>query len=205
MTLQLSTIELGPWPMNSYVISSPDDHTCAIVDPGAEAEKILAAIAGKTIAGILVTHSHPDHIGALDVVKRTTGAPVLAHPAEASAMSVRIDSPLSDGEIITVGDGELRAIHTPGHTSGMMCFDIGDERILVGDTIFVGGPGRTWSAEDFAIPMRTMEEVVFRWSNQTQFFPGHGPAGIIGKERSAYQSFIEKGWSPELYGDITWA
>jgi glyoxylase-like metal-dependent hydrolase (beta-lactamase superfamily II) len=204
MTLILSSMELGPWPMNSYIISSPDNHTCVIVDPGAEADKIFAAVAGKNIAGILVTHAHPDHIGALDEVKSATGAPVYAHPAESSSIAINIDSPLSDGALIAIGDGRLRAIHTPGHTPGMMCFDIGDERILVGDTIFVGGPGRTWSVADFAMTIRTMQEVVFRWPDQTRFFPGHGPAGRIGAERAEFQAFLEKGWSHGVYGDITW-
>ena len=198
-------MEVGPWPMNSYIVSSPDSHTCVIVDPGAEPGKILAAVSGKNTVGILVTHAHPDHIGAIGEVRRTTGAPVYAHPAESSALPINIDSPLSDGDLITVGDRILRAIYTPGHTPGMMCFDIGDDRILVGDTIFVGGPGHTSSTADFSTTMRTMQEIVFRWPDQTRFFPGHGPAGRIGTERSEFQTFLEKGWSQEEYGDITWA
>ena len=198
-------MELGPWPMNSYIVSSPDSHTCVIVDPGAEPGKILAAVSGKNTVGILVTHAHPDHIGAIGEVKCATGAPVYAHPAESSALTINIDSPVSNGDLITVGDGKLRVIHTPGHTPGMICFDIGDDRILVGDTIFVGGPGRTWSASDFSMTMRTMQEIVFGWSDQTRFFPGHGPAGIIGAERSEFQAFLEKDWSQGVYGDITWA
>ena len=198
-------MELGPWPMNSYIVSSPDSQTCVIVDPGAEPGKILAAVSGKNTVGILVTHAHPDHIGAIVEVKSATGAPVYAHPTESSALTINIDSPLSNGDFITVGDGKLTAIHTPGHTPGMMCFDIGDDRILVGDTVFVGGPGRTWSAADFSMTMRTMQKIVFRWPDQTRFFPGHGPAGIIGAERSEFQAFLKKDWSQGVYGDITWA
>ena len=204
MTLILSTMELGPWPMNSYIVSSADRLTGVIVDPGAEAEVILAAVAGINIIGILVTHAHQDHIGALKEVKSSAGAPIYAHPAESSAIPIDIDSPLSDGDLIHIGDAKLRAIHTPGHTPGMMCFDIGDERILVGDTIFVGGPGRTWSAADFGTTMNTMQEIVFKWPDRTRFFPGHGPAGTIGVEQTKFQTFVEQVWSPELFGDITW-
>jgi glyoxylase-like metal-dependent hydrolase (beta-lactamase superfamily II) len=82
--------------------------------------------------------------------------------------------------------------------------DLGDGRILVGDTIFVGGPGKTWSSDEFATTMRTMQEIVFKWPDETRFYPGHGPSGTIGAERPAFESFVARGWSSKLYGDVTW-
>ena len=96
------------------------------------------------------------------------------------------------------------AIHAPGHTPGMTCFDLGDGRIIVGDTVFVGGPGKTWSSEEFTQQMKTMQEIIFAWSDKTEFFPGHGPNGIIGNERPAFEAFLKRGWSPDLFGDVTW-
>jgi hydroxyacylglutathione hydrolase len=98
----------------------------------------------------------------------------------------------------------VRAVHTPGHTQGMTSLDLRDGRVLVGDTLFVGGPGRTWSPEDFATTMRTLQDILFTWPDETVFYPGHGAHGTIGAERSAFEAFVERGWSSGLYGDVTW-
>ena len=74
----------------------------------------------------------------------------------------------------------------------------------MGDTVFVGGPGRTWSPADFTVTMQTMQNIVFQWSDETKFFPGHGPSGIIGKERPAFEAFTARGWSDDLEGDVSW-
>jgi glyoxylase-like metal-dependent hydrolase (beta-lactamase superfamily II) len=106
--------------------------------------------------------------------------------------------------VIPVGNLNLKVIHTPGHTAGQCCFNLGDGRVVVGDTIFVGGPGRTWSPEDFDTTMRTMQQIVFQWPDETQFFPGHGPSGSIGQERPAFEAFVTRGWPEDLEGDVTW-
>jgi glyoxylase-like metal-dependent hydrolase (beta-lactamase superfamily II) len=204
MPAKLLKKEVGPWPMNTYLIVDEDAGASAIVDPGAEADKILALAEGTRVEKILITHGHFDHVDALEEVKSTTGAPVYLHPAEAEKFGLPYDVPLSHDQSIPVGDLRVRTIHTPGHTPGMTCFDLGDGRIIVGDTIFVGGPGKTWSPEEFAATMRTMRAVVFQWPDETTFYPGHGPSGKIGEERPAFESFVARGWPAGLYGDVTW-
>ena len=204
MPLKLITNNVGPWPMNSYLVVDADTHVSAIIDPGADPTAILASAVETRIEAILITHGHPDHVSALAEVKAVAQAPVYLNPLEAQEFNLDYDHPLEDGQVISIGNSKLTAIHTPGHTPGMISIDLMDGRILVGDTIFVGGPGKTWSAEDFAATMRTMQEIVFAWSDKTHFYPGHGPSGSIGQERPAFEAFVQRGWSPDLYGDVTW-
>lgn len=204
MTTKLIKKVVGLWPMNSYILIDEDTQTSAIVDPGAEPEVLLSEIRDTQVAAILITHGHQDHTSALGEVKATTKAPIYINPGEAESFKLPMDIPLLDGQTIPIGNLGLHAIHTPGHTPGMTCLDLGDGRILVSDTIFVGGPGKTWSREDFAITMRTMQEIVFAWPDKTRFYPGHGPSGLIGVERPSFEAFVARGWTRKLYGDVTW-
>ena len=204
MTLKLIKLEVGPWPMNAHILVDEESNTSAIVDPGADANRILSAVEGTQVAVILVTHGHADHVGALDEIKSATHAPVFMNPIDAEGFNLQFDQALQDGQLISIGSQQLCAIHTPGHTPGQTSLDLGDGRILVGDTIFVGGPGKTWSGEDFATTVRTMQEIVFNWPDETRFYPGHGPSGLISQERIAFEAFVARGWSSDLYGDVTW-
>lgn len=204
MKAKLLTQPVGPWPMNTYVVVCEEANTSAIIDPGSDPEKILALTEGTQVEKILLTHGHFDHVQALAQVKESTEAPVYLNPKDAEEFDVAFDVALQGDDQIPVGALFLRAIHTPGHTPGQTCFDLGDGRIIVGDTVFVGGPGKTWSPKDFAATMKTMQEIVFTWPDETQFFPGHGPSGTIGQERPTFEAFVSRGWPDDLQGDVTW-
>jgi glyoxylase-like metal-dependent hydrolase (beta-lactamase superfamily II) len=190
--------------MNTYVVIDTDTQTSAIIDPGGDPEKILEMAARTKVDKILITHGHGDHVMALDDIREATGAPVYLHPEDAAKFNLSFDVPFEGGEVISIGNLDLKVIHTPGHTPGQCCLDLGDGRIIVGDTVFVGGPGRTASPEDFAVSMQTMREIVFAWPNETEFFPGHGPSGKIGTERLAFEMFVARGWPEDTQGDVTW-
>lgn len=190
--------------MNGYVVTCEESGTSAIVDPGAEPEAFLEALSGTRVSKIILTHAHPDHIGALAEVKNATKAPVFLHPAEREKFGLDYDVSMHGGDNLRIGECKVWTIHTPGHTPGMISVDIGENRIIVGDTLFVNGPGRTWSARDFETTMRTMQNIVFRWPDATRFYPGHGESATIGEERPRFEEFVARGWAAGTQGDVSW-
>ena len=204
MSFILRTKQVGPYSMNTYVIIDESTGTSAIVDPGGDPDKILQMTNGSKVEKIIITHGHFDNVLAVDDVKKTTGAEVFLHPADAGEFELDYDQPLSDGGEILIGSQKVSIYHIPGHTPGQCCIDLRDGRILVGDTVFVGGPGKTATTEDFSTTMENLKSIVFKWPEETEFFPGHGPSGTISTEKPAFESFIARGWPGDTHGDVTW-
>ena len=201
LTLKIATV--GPWPMNSYALICPTTGQSVLIDPGAEPDKLAALLTDSTPVAILLTHAHPDHVGALAEMRDRLNVPVFMHPAD-SPMMIMADSWLANGDTFTLGQHTLQIIHTPGHTPGMVTFMLPDNRAIVGDTIFQGGPGKTWSPHYFKVTLETMRNIVFTWPDDTLCHPGHGPAFRLGDERPAFESFLQHKQSDELFGDVTW-
>ena len=209
MGLELERLEVGPWPMNCYLVRCSASGQVAIVDPGDEADRILAmASAGSMPAGpevccILLTHGHPDHVGALDAVCQATQAPVGIHPADVEAAGLEADFPLLDGMEIEVGRERVRVLHLPGHTPGSVCLRL-DGQAIVGDAIFPGGPGHTPSPQALTQSLYSLGRIVFAWPDDTVLYPGHGPSTTVGAERRDFESFVASDRPPDLFGDVTW-
>ena len=201
--LILKTAAVGPWPMNTYALICPHTGQSMLIDPGAEPETLLALLGDSTPIAICLTHAHHDHIGALEEMKARLGVPVYMHPAD-SPMGVTADVWLADGNTLTLGHYGLQIIHTPGHTSGMVTLMLPDHRAIVGDTIFKGGPGKTWAPHFFEMTMNTMRNIIFQWPDDTECFPGHGPSFRIGEERPAFEAFLGRDHPAGMCGDVTW-
>jgi glyoxylase-like metal-dependent hydrolase (beta-lactamase superfamily II) len=111
---------------------------------------------------------------------------------------------LEDGDTLRVGKHTIQIVFTPGHTADQVCYAIeGDSRVIVGDTIFEGGPGKTWSVEGFQTTLKTLREVILRWSDDTVCHPGHGPSFRLGDHRHEIEAFLGKDHG-EFFGDATW-
>jgi glyoxylase-like metal-dependent hydrolase (beta-lactamase superfamily II) len=186
--------------MNAYVLVCPQTRASVLVDPGAEPETLAELLAGTQPAAILVTHAHPDHIGALAEMRRRLRVPVMAH----GGGTVQTDQKLFGGERLPVGRQHLIVYATPGHTADQLCFGVEDiQDTIVGDTIFDGGPGKTWSAEDFQTTLKTLRRVVLAWPDDTVCHPGHGAAFRLGDIRGAAENFLAKDHG-RFFGDAAW-
>ncbi|HEX9374375.1 MAG TPA: MBL fold metallo-hydrolase [Roseiflexaceae bacterium] len=148
--IELRARAVGPWPMNSYALVCPTTRESVLIDPGADPDALADMLAGTQPIAILLTHTHPDHVGALDEMRGRLRVPLLAHPGpHFEGMALDADRALADDDTVQVGRHTLRARYTPGHIADMICFAVdGDPTAIVGDTLFDGGPGRTWSAAD---------------------------------------------------------
>jgi hydroxyacylglutathione hydrolase len=203
--LELRSRVVGAWTVNAYALVCPRTGQSVLIDPGSEPDVLAEMLAGTHPVAILITHSHPDHIGALAAMRSRFSVPVMAHagsPSDPSAVSP--DRRIQDGDTLSVGEHRLLFYHTPGHTADQLCIQPeNDHRIFVGDTIFEGGPGKTWSHQDFQRTLQTLKEIILVWPDETVCYPGHGPSFQLGAKREAIRTFIARDHG-EFFGDAVW-
>jgi hydroxyacylglutathione hydrolase len=201
--LELRPCQVGPWPMNTYALICPTTGQSVLFDPGADPETLTAMLDGSTPIAILLTHTHRDHVGALDEMCQRLGVPVMGH-RNAIKNGFALDRTLATGDEVTVGAHQLRIYETPGHIDDQICLALqNDNRIIVGDTIFAGGPGRTGSPEAFRTTLTTLRNVVLTWPDDSICYPGHGPHFRLGDIRPAVEAFVTKDHG-DFHGDAEW-
>lgn len=179
MTLPFSitTLELGPMENLIYLIEDHASQRVAVVDPAWEPDAILNAARerGLRITDILLTHSHNDHINALDAVLAQVDAQVHLLKDEAKFWGHPLNRPTlhHGGDTIALGQTHIEVLHTPGHTPGSACFRI-DDTLVAGDTLFVFGCGRCdLRGGDPNVMYDTLRRLRSDLPTSTVILPGH--------------------------------
>jgi hydroxyacylglutathione hydrolase len=197
----IKCLKVGPIGTNCYILCDTISSQAAVIDPGADAGRIAAAVAdtGCELKYILLTHGHWDHQGAVEALREQTGAPVAAFAGEEALIAdpslclfdsfgtgrftpAHIDNAMDDGGTLALGNLELKFIATPGHTSGSCCI-LCQDCLFSGDTLFRDDSGRTdlptGSASDMLLSLRRLAAL----PGEYRVFPGHEELTTMSYER----------------------
>jgi glyoxylase-like metal-dependent hydrolase (beta-lactamase superfamily II) len=201
--IRIERLELGPFGTNAYIVTCRETRDSVLIDAPAEANVIIDKLKNTTPKYILLTHNHIDHIGALAQLRAELKVALAAHASDIGNLTSAPEILLHDGDMIRLGRLKLTVLHTPGHTSGSLCFRVG-RYLISGDTIFPGGPGSTNSPHDFRQIIKSITEKILILPDDTQIYPGHGNSTVLKKEKEEFAVFASRPHDPHLCGDVLW-
>ena len=205
MSLKYKIVPVTPFEQNCTLLWCTETHKAAVVDPGGDLDRILAAAEdeGVILEKILLTHAHIDHAGGTAELAKSAGLPIEGPHKDDNfwiqglAMQVQIfgfPAPevftpnrwLEDGDTVTVGNETLEVLHTPGHTPGhVVFFHRASKLAQVGDVLFNGSIGRTdFPKGDYNTLIHSIREKLFPLGDDVSFICGHGPMSTFGQERA---------------------
>jgi glyoxylase-like metal-dependent hydrolase (beta-lactamase superfamily II) len=202
MDVRMFTV--GPVQENCFVARRDGADRALIVDPGDEADRILAAVdeLGVGVDAILLTHTHFDHVGAVAPVARATGAPVYCPELETFVLAdinrfvpfagfgpfedYDADETVAGGERLQLAGIDIEVLHTPGHSPGHVTYAIEEEGALFsGDVLFQGSVGRVdLPGGDWDTLLASLGTLVDRFDEETTVYPGHMGITTLGRERA---------------------
>lgn len=202
MDVRMFTV--GPVAENTYIFRREGSDRALIVDPGDEADRLLAAIdeLGVTLDGILLTHTHFDHVGAVAPVAKATGAEVWVPEIEKVVLddimafvpwpgfgpfeSYDAEHTLSGGEKLELAGFDIDVLFTPGHSPGHVTFSLpGESAVFSGDVLFEGSVGRTdLPGGDWGTLLESIRGLVEGLPEETTVYPGHMGITSLGAERA---------------------
>jgi glyoxylase-like metal-dependent hydrolase (beta-lactamase superfamily II) len=202
--LKVQRLGVGSYGNNVYLVQDRLQGCCVLIDAAAEGNALLQAIGSDRLAAIILTHAHIDHTLALKEVRKKTGAPVGIHPLEPETTRLHPEISLSDGYRIAVGSHELEVLHTPGHTPGSISLFLPSTLCFCGDTVFPGGPGKTWSPESFQTIIQSLERKIYTLPPNVLLLPGHGEGIRVGDSKKEYERFQKRPREKTPFGDVLW-
>ena len=188
--LQVHTLPLGSYQTNCYIVHDSEATTCAVIDPGYDADIILDKLEslGLTLEAILLTHGHFDHVGAVKDLAAETQCEVYIHPDDLTMPPMMTAGALyytrtyTEGTRLKLAGLDIAVLHTPGHTPGSVCL-LCDTTILSGDTLFRGSCGRTdLPGGDWATISKSLNRLAALEGN-FWILPGHGPSSPLRDEK----------------------
>lgn len=163
---------------NGYVIYQRDGGECYVIDPGYNHKVFIQYIEEHALSlkGILLTHHHYDHVGAVSRIRAAHDCPVYLHRSDCDMYKKEVDVYMEDGDTIDLEGESIKVINTPGHTKGSVCFYSQKSKVcFTGDTVFNVDLGRT-DLEDGS--QEQMEASILnkidKWENDITIYPGHG-------------------------------
>jgi hydroxyacylglutathione hydrolase len=189
--MHIEKLVVGPVETNCYIVSkSADSNEVFIIDPGAEADRIIKAIGDRKVVATLLTHGHFDHTGALyafsdyPIFINEKDAPML-NDFDLSAGRLMLDNNprpeatnfYKEGDKLLLAGVEITIMETPGHTMGSVCI-FAEDKIFTGDTLFDGDYGRTDLPGGSHELIRQSLRRLFTYEGY-KIYPGHGPNAII--------------------------
>ena len=194
-------IEAGGDRNFSYLIGDEESRACAVVDPGYDTSKVEARVKalGLHVAYVINTHTHHDHVAGNGAFHK--GEVKLAAHREAS---VNPDIPLEHGSVVEVGKQRIEVLFTPGHYLDSICLLVNAQKLITGDTLFVGcigGSGFRGSSSEKQF--HSLFQVILALGDAVEVYPGHHygptPSSTIGHER-AHNPFLQR----TDFGDFMW-
>ncbi len=183
------SLDGGTWDVDNNVWIVGDADECIVIDAPHDADAIIAAIKGRKVVALLLTHAHDDHIKAAREVAAATGAAIYLNPADAMLWDAvypdaAADREVHDGDSFSVAGTVLTALHTPGHSPGSICYYAPDlTTVFTGDTLFSGGPGATGrSYSDYPTIVKSIAEKLMTLPGETVVNTGHGDSTTVAAE-----------------------
>ena len=174
------------WLSNAYLVADEPGGHGVIIDSGGPSRPLLEAIERHdlTVEHLLLTHHHHDHVAENHIYKERLGVEILAHPLEAERL-LDVDRTVEPGdEILRAGGIAIGALHTPGHTAGMLSFLVNGTDVFTGDTLFKGSVGgvKAPGSTSFTDLKSSIMDVLMALPQETRVHPGHTDPTTVGDE-----------------------